>query len=97
MGWYDLFYSPFSDTAHVNVAAIDEEVAAMGRGGVCLGGRFEDPWLVVMAAAEAVSAAAETIASFNQIDNASARAEADRQMQSALERHAMARRQRPTS
>ncbi len=93
MGWYDLFYSPFSDTAHVNVAAIDKEVAAMVSGDVYVGGRFEDPWLVVMAAAEAVSGAADTIGTFHQLDNATARATADQEIERALGEHARRRRQ----
>lgn len=97
MGWYDLFYSPFSDTAHVNVAAIDKEVAAMVRGDVYLGGRFDDPWLVVMAAAEAVSGAAETIATFHQFDSATARAAADHEMERALGEYAGHRREAATS
>jgi hypothetical protein len=56
--WYDLYYSPFSDSAHVNAAGIGEEVAQLMAGHVSLGHRFESPWHLVAGAMEAISHAA---------------------------------------
>jgi hypothetical protein len=92
-GWYDLFYSPFSDTAHVNAAAIDKEVAAIARGDVYLGGRFEEPWLVVLAASEAISGAAEQLDTIHSLAARGARDQVDAAMRGALESYLRSRKQ----
>ncbi len=93
-GWYDLFYSPFSDTAHVNAVAIDKEVAAIVRGDVYLGGRFEEPWLVILAASEAISGAAQRLDALHSLGAQKVREEADSAMRTALEAYLVSRRQK---
>jgi len=87
-GWYDLFYSPFSDVAHANAAAVADDVALIARGEVVLGGRFADPWLVVVAASEAMSAASEAIDTIFKLRNRTARDTEDERMKAALVGHA---------
>lgn len=94
-GWYDLFYSPFSDTAHVNAVAIDKEISAIVRGDVFLGGRFEEPWLVILAASEAVSGTAEQLDNFHSLGVRTARDDADAAMRQALEAFLRSRRTVP--
>ena len=89
-GWYDLFYSPFSDAAHVNAAAVDREISAISHGEIHLGGRFEDPWLVVTAACEAVSHVAQSLDIFYKLDNRTARDAVDAAMMQSLGSHAAA-------
>lgn len=95
--WYDLFYSPFSDTAHVNAAAIDKEVAAIVRGDVYLGGRFEEPWLVILAAYEAISGAAEQLDALHSLGVQKVREEADSAIRGALEVYLVSRRHDPAT
>jgi len=90
-GWYDLFYSPFSDTAHVNAAAIDKEVSAIVRGDVYLGGRFEEPWLVILAASEAISGAAERLDHIHLLGIENERKEIDLAMRHTLEDYVRSR------
>jgi hypothetical protein len=59
--WYDLFYAPFSDAAHVSVVALDREATQVLAGSVMYGARFEDPRHVLMAAFLAMSAVLERL------------------------------------
>jgi hypothetical protein len=92
--WYDLYYSPFSDAAHVNAAAIDKEIAQLVRGEVWIGGRFDSPWLVAMAAWEALGTVASALDAYFGLGANKALAEASSVMKTEL--HVYARRERET-
>lgn len=81
----------------MNAAAIDKEVAAIVRGDVYLGGRFEEPWLVILAASEAISGAAEQLDALHSLGVQKAREEADSAMRNALEAYLVSRRQKAGS
>jgi hypothetical protein len=59
---YDRYYRPFSDVAHVNVAALQQTGADLLKGTTSVGPRFDsDPWLVVWASGDMVAAALRLI------------------------------------
>lgn len=79
-GWCDLFYGPMSDQSHVNAAAIAGEISSLLQGDVTIGGRFDSPFLVVLAACETVSQAAEVIDRFFSLGTSEVRNELDEEM-----------------
>jgi hypothetical protein len=83
-GWYDLFYCPMSDQSHVNAAAIGNEISQLLAGNVTIGGTFDSPFLVVLAACETVSHASEALDSFFSLGSTATRAELDREMMQAI-------------
>jgi hypothetical protein len=87
-GWYDLFYGPFSDTAHVNVAAIGDEIKQISHGNVTIGGRFDRPWLVVVTAAETISHSSEALDTFLGLGRSAELAGIDKQMEIAIAKFA---------
>ncbi len=91
LGWYDLFYGPMSDQSHVNAAAIGNEITQLLAGKVTIGGTFESPFLVVLAACETVSHASEALDNFFSLGSTAIRDELDREMIQAIGRFAGAR------
>ncbi len=83
-GWYDLFYGPMSDQSHVNAAAIDKEISGLLAGNVTIGGNFDNPFLVVIAACETVSHSSEALDQFFSIGSAATRATLDQDMMQAI-------------
>jgi hypothetical protein len=83
-GWYDLFYGPMSDHTHVNAAAIEKEFSELLAGNVTIGGTFENPFLVIVAACETVSHASEALDQFFSIGSAATRATLDQEMKRAI-------------
>src|SRR5713101_1617129 len=56
--WYDLYYAPFSDDAHVNAAAIGPEITALrGGAGLEFGPRTADPGIALIASCQVISQA----------------------------------------
>lgn len=88
LGWYDLLYGPMSDQSHVNAAAIGNEVSELLAGNVTIGGTFDSPFLVVLAACETVSHASEAVDSFFSLGSTASRAGLDREMMEAIGRFA---------
>ncbi len=61
--WYDLYYVPFSDTAHANVVGSLKEMQELAAGEVNIGPRFDDVPLsvVILASADTLSKALSEI------------------------------------
>jgi hypothetical protein len=83
-GWYDLFYGPMSDQTHVNAVAIQQEISELVAGNIMLGGTFENPFLVIVAACETVSHASEALDQFFSIASTGTRATLDQDMKRAI-------------
>jgi hypothetical protein len=84
-GWYELFYGPMSDQSHVNAAAIGVEISSILQSDVTIGGRFDSPFLVVVAACETASHACEVIDQYFSIGSAAERAAIDTEMKRAID------------
>ncbi len=93
-GWYDLFYSPFSDTAHTNVAAIADEIVQISQGNITIGGRFDNPWLVVVTATETISHSSEALDRFFGLGKVADLEAIDKDMLTGLGKSAAAARRR---
>jgi hypothetical protein len=90
--WYDLFYGPMSDQSHVNAAAIGAEISSLLQGEITIGGRFESPFLVVMAASETVSQAAEVIDNFFSLGSSATRSALEQEIKREIGVYARAQR-----
>lgn len=73
-----------SDQSHVNAAAIGAEISSLLRGEITIGGRFDSPFLVVVAASETVSHAAEVVDKFFSIGSSTTRAALDEDMKRSI-------------
>lgn len=73
-----------SPQSHVNAAAIDKEISELLAGNVTIGGTFDNPFLVVIAACETVSHSSEALDQFFSIGSAASRATLDQDMLQAI-------------
>ncbi len=90
-GWYDLFYGPMSDQSHVNAAAIGVEISSILQGDVTIGGRFDSPFLPLLAACETASQASEVIDRYFSLGSSDWRSALDDEMTAAINVHVAGR------
>jgi hypothetical protein len=64
--WYDLYYVPFSDTAHANVVGSLKEMQELAAGKINIGPRFDDLplYVVVLASADTLTQALDHLNRF---------------------------------
>lgn len=83
-GWYDLFYGPMSDQSHVKAAAIGVELSSILQGDVTIGGRFDSPFLALLAACETATHASEVIDKYFSLGSSGTRSALDDEMKGAI-------------